>query len=649
MEKTLIQLLEKAKKFHLSGKLSEAQKIYLNLIKKNKNNGQLYFLLGTSFLQNKKYDLAIKNLDISIKLNPKISDSYNNIGIALAEIGDYENAIKNYDEALNLNINHVDCYVNKAIALKNLKLFEQSLKCFENAIRLNNKNFKAYNGLGNLYKELNKLPLSLENYNLALKINPNYSDALINKATVLKELKQYQFAIDNFIKAFSLNPNQEYLLGKIFHCKMHICDWKDYDKTLDQIKKSIINDRAIFDPLAIKTLIDDENLDKMNTEKFFNKEYGSIQKLNFKFKNKEKKKIKIGYYSADYHDHPVLHSIRDILKQHDKSKFEIYAFSHGERNNNSFREEIKKLVDKFINIEDMSDQEVINLSRNLDIDIAVNLTGFTKNERTSIYIKRIAPTQINYLGYPGTMGTNCFDYILADQVTIPKEKKKFYSEKVLYLPNCYLPMSHRKEVKTNNTLRSDFKLPENKVIFCSFNNQNKITPHIFDIWINILKRVDKSILWILVKNSISQKNIILEAEKRNLDPKRIIFAERTENIEDHLARLELADICLDTFPYNAHSTTYDNIRAGLPMVTMMGNSFASRVAASIYSSINMNELIAKDKNEYEKIAFELGTNKKKLANLKNKIKAKTKECISINSIELTKNLENIYIKISKKN
>ena len=430
---------------------------------------------------------------------------------------------------------------------------------------------------------------------------------------------------------------------------MHICDWKDYDKTLDQIKKSIINDKAIFDPLAIKTLIDNENLEKLNAEKFFNKEYGSIQKLDFKFINKEKKKIKIGYYSADYHDHPVLHSIRDILKQHDKSKFEIYAFSHGERDNNPFREEIKKLVDKFINIEDMSDQEVINLSRNLDIDIAVNLTGFTKNDRTSIYLKRVAPTQINYLGYPGTMGTNCFDYILADQITIPKEKKKSYTEKVLYLPNCYLPMSHRKEVKTNNTLRSDFKLPENKVIFCSFNNQNKITPHIFDIWINILKKVDKSILWISVNNSISQKNIILQAEKRNLDPKRIIFAERTESIEDHLARLELADICLDTFPYNAHSTTYDNIRAGLPMVTMMGNSFASRVAASIYSSINMNELIAKDKNEYERIAVELGANKKKLTNLKNKIKAKTKECISINSIELTKNLENIYIKISKKN
>ena len=649
MEKTLIQLLEKAKQFHLLGKLSEAQKIYLSLIKKNKNNGQLYFLLGTSFLQTKKYDLAIKNLDISIKLNPKISDSYNNIGIALAEIGDYENAIKNYDEALNLNINHVDCYVNKAIALKNLKLFEQSLEYFENAIRSNNKNFKAYNGLGNLYKELNKLPLSLENYNLALKINPNYSDALRNKGTILYELKQYEFAIDNFIRAFSLNPDQEYLLGKIVHCKLHICDWKDYDKTLDQIKKSIINNRAIFDPLAIKTLIDDENLEKMNTEKFFNEEYGSIQKLNFKFKNKERKKIKIGYYSADYHDHPVLHSIRDILKQHDKSKFEIYAFSHGERDNNPFREEIKKLVDEFINIEDMSDQEVINLSRNLNIDIAVNLTGFTKNERTSIYIKRIAPIQINYLGYPGTMGTNCFDYILADQVTIPKEKMKSYTEKVLYLPNCYLPMSNRRQVKKNNKLKSNFKLPENKIIFCSFNNQNKITPNIFDIWINILKRVDKSILWISINNSISRKNIILEAEKRNLDSKRIIFAERTENIEDHLARLELADICLDTFPYNAHSTTYDNIIAGLPMVTMMGNSFASRVAASIYSSINMNELIAKDKNEYEKIAVELGTNKKKLINLKNKIKAKTKECISINSVELTKNLENVYIKISKKN
>ena len=338
----------------------------------------------------------------------------------------------------------------------------------------------------------------------------------------------------------------------------------------------------------------------------------------------------------------------EIYKNHDRNKFEIYAFSHGRTEENIWRKEIKKYFNKFYIINQLSDEKVVKLCRDLQIDIAINLTGFTKNLRTDIFIKRVAPIQINYLGYPATMGTKSIDYIIADKTVIPENEKKFFVEKVEYLQNYYTPKPLDTLLKKSkkNYIRKNYNISDKEIVFCSITNPIKINPEMFDLWIDILKKVKGSVLWLATKNEKFKENISKEAEKRGLEKNRLIFTEIIKQKEDHLNRLALADIFLDTFPYVSHSTTYDYIDIGLPSVSLKGKSFASRVSASIYSQIDLDELIAINKNEYVNIAVNLATNKNKL----NKIREKLKNHKNVfNTKDFTKNLEKIYLKLYKQN
>ena len=343
-----------------------------------------------------------------------------------------------------------------------------------------------------------------------------------------------------------------------------------------------------------------------------------------------------------------MHIMSKIYKNHNRNKFEIYAFSHGpEKKNNVWKESVVGFFKEFYEIHEKSDEKIIELARKNEIDIAVDLSGLTKYHRTSLFYNRIAPIQINYLGYPGTSGLSSMDYILADRTVIRKSEEKYFTEKVCYFPKCYIPSSNDITLKVSNNIftRSKFNLPDNETVFCAFHNPHKINPEIFNTWVNILKKTEKSVLWIKSNNSDAQANLQKEAEKRGVNKNRIVFAKGVENINDHIERLKLADIFLDTFPYNSHSTVYDYLRANLPMIIMEGNSFPSRVGSSIYSSLDLNELVAKNYTEYEDIAVKLSRNKERLLNLKTKIKTLVKEDYLFNSKKFTLDLENIYSKI----
>tara|TARA_B100000674_G_C37790134_1_gene891340 strand:- start:50 stop:1084 length:1035 start_codon:yes stop_codon:yes gene_type:complete len=342
----------------------------------------------------------------------------------------------------------------------------------------------------------------------------------------------------------------------------------------------------------------------------------------------------------------------EIFKNHNKSKFELYAFSHGpEVKNNIWKDSVTKYFKKFYNIYNINDEEVVKLSRNENIDIAVNLTGLTEHSRTGIFYNRVAPIQINYLGFPGTIGLKSMDYIIADKKVIPKNQKKYYIEKVCYLPKCYIPNAKNEALKISEKkfLRSEFNLPENEIVFCAFHNPHKINPEIFDLWINILKKTGNSVLWIKSNNEIAKKNILHEAKKRGLGSKRIIFAESLTNISDHVERLKLADIFLDSYPYASHSTIYDYFKANLPAIIREGNSFPSRVSSSIYSAAGLSKLIAKNNLDYEKIAIDLANNKSKILKFKNIIKNKVKNNYLFDGKKFTNNLENLYLEIIRMN
>ena len=643
------QILERAKIKHRKGEIYGAIKLYEKIISFGYNNHQISYLVGTAYLQLDNHKKAIYYLSLSLKFKNDFINAYNNRSIAYIKCNENIKAIEDCNFVINIQSNFVSAIINKGIALKNLKHFDKAIECFKDAIRIDENNSEVYNNLGNVFKDKGDKDQAIKFYNKSISLNQKNSDAYYNRGISLHETGEYADCIKSLEKALYLNPNMNYLIGKIHHSKMFLCDWKDFDSFNNKIVKIIKDGKILIDPFILLSLIDDAELQKINTKNYIDHLTSNNEKYEKNYRKNKKSKIKVGYFSAEYHNHPVLFLIMDVFKNHDKSLFEIYGFSHGPNlEENIWRKKVKPYFNDFFDVSNKSDEEIVSLSKKIGIDIAVNLTGLTSNHRTNIYKKRVAPIQINFLGFAGTMGAKFIDYIISDKIIIPKEMKKNYTEKILYLPNCYQPNSKEIfELKNNKKFaKEDFNLPNKGIIFCCFNNNYKITPLIFNSWMNILKKVNNSVIWLYVTNDIAKNNLKNEASSRGVDPKRIIFAEKISVVKEHLERTKLADIFLDTFPYNAHTTASDAIRVGLPIITLIGKSFSSRVAASVLNAAGIPELIAKSLNEYEKIAIDVALNKEKLLKIKENLKDKSRNGLLFDNVKFTTDLEEIYQKIN---
>ena len=634
-----IEKLNKAKQLHLNGKIKEAQLIYLELISKIKDNYEINFLLGTSLLQTNNYKKAIDYLNSAIDLNSNFPESYNSRGVCHLKFDENEKAIIDFDKAILLKTNFFDAYLNKAIALKNISKYDQAAECYQLCIKLNPNNPKIYNNLGNLLKTQHKYDEALNAYNKAIKLKKDFAEAYNNRGDIFVLKKNVESASKDFELAVLHNKDLEYTFGKMVHTSMQLNDWNNYNDHINKLKIGIDENKKIVNPHTLFSLIDNPDKQKMVSENYNNNLKKIINEKSM-LKYKIKKKIKIGYFSGDFYNHPVLHCILDVFKHHNKSRFEVYAFNHSPKND-TWTELAKIHFKKFINILNISNEAIKKLCQENEIDIAINLTGLTQNNRESIFYQRVAPIQINYLGYPGTLGSKCYDFIIADEVVLPKNNKKHFFEKVLYLPDCFLPYRRARDISKKKFAKNYFKLPENKFIFACFNTNYKITPEIFDAWMKILIRCENSIIWLLQENILGRKNLIKEANKRGVDSKRIIFADRVAD-EEHLKRHEFIDLYLDTYPYNAHSTASNVIRMGVPLITLQGNSLASRVASSILTSINLKKLITTNIQEYVETAVKIANDKKEIAELKKYLKDPVNTNNIFDSQKFTKNLEKIY-------
>ena len=360
----------------------------------------------------------------------------------------------------------------------------------------------------------------------------------------------------------------------------------------------------------------------------------------------KKKKIKIGYYSSDFHNHATMYLMANLFELHDKNKFETYAYSFGPDDSSKIRKRVMKTFDKFFDVKSKTTKEIVQHSRELNLDIAVDLKGFTNNNRFDLFIERCAPIQISYLGFPGTTSSDCIDYLIADKIVIPEENKNYYSENIIYLPNSYQVNDSKPDLSKKIFSKKDFNLPENKFIFCCFNHNFKILPDMFEIWMKILKKVKNSVIWLLIENETAQNNLKKILVSNDIDPNRMIFAGRLPHSE-HIIRLGLADLFLDTFPCNAHTTASDALRSSLPIITIKGNSFASRVASSLLSSVGLEELITKSGKEYEELAVKIAENKNFYKEIKDKLKKNIIDMPLFNSKLFTKKLETSYIEVYK--
>jgi protein O-GlcNAc transferase len=637
------KIFDEALQLQMKGKFGEAQKIYLKIISENINNDKLFFFTGTSFLQTNDYNKAIKFLDKSIKLNPNIPEAYNNKGIALTKIEKYAESVQNYDRAINLKKDYVDAYLNKGVSLRILKKYKESIRCFKICIKLKPKEPKIYNNLGNVHMEIKNFNIAVECYSKALQLNKNFGEAYGNRGRILHRFDRHKLALDDFEKAYKNDNNLDYIVGDLFFLKMNFCDWENFYKFKEQIENGINNKKKITGP-SIIFLNDDQNQHKIVAEQHAKDQISQISNFPRMF-HKKNDKIRIGYFSPDFRDHPVMHLILDVLKNHDKSKFDIYGFYHGPKED-KWTDNVKEYFHKFYNVYKKSEEEIATLSRENKIDIAVDLCGYTKFSIPKTYILGAAPIQINYLGYPGTMGNKYHNYIIADKNVLPPRELKNFSEKVLYLPNCYQANQSKIKISKKNFNKKDFKLPNESFVFACLNSNYKINPIIFDSWMKILIKCKNSVLWLLKGSEQSAVNLIKEASKRGVNKDRIIFAEKT-SVDVHLKRMQFIDLFLDTHPYGAHTTASEVIRMGVPIITIMGNSFASRVATSILKNVGLENLVTKNIEEYTNTSIDFGLNKNKILDIKNYLSDPSNTEILYNSKKFTKDLENIFQNLVK--
>lgn len=573
-------------------------------------------------------------------------EAWLNYGKTASNLGHYEDALVFYGNALRLKPTYAEALLNKGATLKELKSYEEAITFAEQALSINPNLAEAWSNKGVALKALERYDDAIASYDKALSLKPGYAEAWSNKGLTLHELKRFDEAIAHYEKALSLKSDMDWVSGDLLHAKMKICDWMGIKDLLEMTSKKVVAGKKASQPFHLLALSDDALLHKRCSEIFAQAKYPSNSTLGSILKSSKKEKIRIAYFSPDFRNHPVSFLTSELFEIHDRSRFEVFAFSLQKALiGDEMNLRLRGGFDRFIDVDDMSDREIAQLSRELEVDIAIDLAGPTQHARTGIFSYRVAPVQVNWLGYPGTIGVDFIDYIVADKIIIPQSHQQFYAEKIVYLPNTFMVDDSKRTASTRVFTREECGLPQNAFVFCCFNNDYKFNPQVLDSWARILLSVKNSVIWVSENNEYFRANIAAEFKSRGIDSDRIIFAQRVEMMADHLSRYALADLFLDTYPYNAHTTALDSLKAGIPVLTLMGQSFASRVAASLLNAIDLPELISNTREEYEALAIELALTPQKHADIKLKLARNRLTAPIFDTPLFAKNLEAAYIKM----
>jgi len=566
----------------------------------------------------KRFDEALASLDRATALNPDYPEAYNNRGKVLGDCERFDEALASLDRAIALNPDYPEAHNHRGSVLAALKRFDEALASLDRAIALKPDYAKAYNNRGNVLLDLRRFEEALASFNQAITLKPDFAEAYNGRGELFSKARRDAKARASYESAFSLRPDLDFLYGRLLYSRLRTCDWSNFGSELKAIEAKIARGEPASVPFDALALTGSLSIQRRAAETYAKKQLPSRLALGPIPQRHQRKKIRLGYYSADYRDHATTRLMAELFELHDKSRFDLIGISFGPERDDEMRRRVAAAFGTFTDVRGKNDREVARLSRELEIDIAVDLKGFTENCRPGIFADRAAPVQVNYLGFPGTMGADYIDYIIADKVLIPAASQPYYSEKVVYLPDSYQVNDRKRKISDRQFRRDELGLPPAGFVFCCFNNNYKITPSTFDVWMRILKQVEGSVLWLLESNPEASANLGREAEKRGVSAERLIPAKQM-SLPEHLARQRSAELFLDTLPYNAHTTASDALWAGLPVLTCAGESFASRVTASLLNAIDLPELITNTLDEYEALAVELATNPSTLAQIKQKL------------------------------
>jgi predicted O-linked N-acetylglucosamine transferase (SPINDLY family) len=541
------------------------------------------------------------------------------LGLICVNAGQLGQASELIDRGIKVAPRFAAMWQLSALRYQLLEKRDEALESHRRAVEVDPLNIVAINNLGALLVELNRADEALEKFRRVLEIEPDNEKALMNCGIMLSDLQRGAEAIPMFERLARVNPEHNFGLGFLCYERLRACDWTDFESLSQQIIDGIRNDRRVCKMFGTFAITDSASDHFLAARIFANYYLPKNLPPLWQGKRYDHQRIRLAYVSPDLREHPVGHLMAGVFERHDKSRFEIIAISIGFNDKSRLRQRIEASSDHFIEARDMTPRQIAQLIMDMEVDIAVDLAGYTTGALPAIFCYRPAPVQVNYLGYAGTMATEHMDYIIADRHVIPPDKQEFYTEKVVYLSDTCLPTDSSIKISGTIPSKAECGLPEGVPVLCAFGHGFKISPGIFDTWMAILKRLPEAILWLTLSSDVSKEALKIAAEERGIARSRLFFAPRVPNVEDHLARYRLADLFLDTFPYNAHTTAADALMSGLPVLTYMGHGYPSRVAGSLLNAIGMHELIATSLDDYEEKAVELVGNQQRLHGLKEKL------------------------------
>jgi protein O-GlcNAc transferase len=637
----IAEKLRRAVEFHRQGRLPEAQRLYREVLQKSPRHFDATRLLGLTMYQQGRHTEGYALISEALKADPNSPQAYFDQGLVLHALNRSGESLASYTRAIELNPKFAEAFFNRGNVLLHLRRHEQALDSYDRAVTIRPNYVNALNGRGNALRDLNRSEEAIASYDRALAIKPDDAAAIFNRAIGLMAIRYYEQAILDFERLLSMGTAKEHVRGHLLHCRMHSCDWRSYWLDTSLVIDNVRAKKRCIDPFELLSVSGSEADHLLCSRLYVKKECPRSTLPIWCGERYRHDRIRVAYLSSDFHDHPTAFLTAGLFEQHDRARFETIAVSFGPDHQTGMRARIRNAFEHFHDVARMSDREVADLLRNLEVDIAVDLKGFTERSRPRILAFRPSPIQVSYLGYPGTMGTDYIDYLIADRIVIPESQFGYYTEKVVYLPDSYQVNDSKRRIAERTPSRIEVGLPEAGFVFCSFNNPYKITPTVFDIWMRLLSEVDESVLWLLKSNEGVAHNLRREAADRGITPERLAFAPFIGS-EDHLARFRLADLFLDTLPCNAHTTASDALWAGLPVLTCLGSAFAGRVGASVLNAAGLPDLISRSLEEYEELALRLATDENALSAIKDRLRINRSTCALFDTDRFSRHIEAAY-------
>jgi predicted O-linked N-acetylglucosamine transferase (SPINDLY family) len=544
-----------------------------------------------------------------LRTDPKNFDALYRLGFLYGQRGQFEEAQHVIGEAIKFRATP-DALLTRAHALGRLGRHEEALACLGQAIRL----------------------------------KPDFPHALLNRAAVLFRLRRYEEAAADYGRLLEIGPDFPFARGNRLFCRLHGCDWRSWAEERRHIATALKAGKRVVAPFDAKALGIAPH-DELRCARIWGADQCPTMPPQWRGERYVHDRIRIAYVSANFHAHAAATLIAGMIEHHDRKRFETIAISLGKDDGSAMRARLGLAFERFVDAQAKSDDETAALLRQMEVDIAVDMMGFTEDCRPGIFARRAAPLQVNYLGFPGTMGADFIDYIVADPIVVPKSVEDAYAEKLVYLPHGFMPADSTRRVGEETPTRAEAGLPPDGFVFCSFNASYKLTPEMFDVWMRLLKTVEGSVFWLGQIHPTAARNLKREAEARGVSAERLVFAPYVASPDDHLARLRLADLFLDTFPYNAHATASDALWAGLPVLTVKGEGFASRVAASLLHAAALPELVTQSLEEYGQRALNLAMGRTTLSEITAKLRRSRDICPLFDTARYTRHLETAFARM----